>query len=157
MWQVKGDRPAGEHDERERGVGGVKAVRAAGDEPDLVVERLGAALVDLEADRVEDPVAVLADRFAEADEWLQAAAGQAGQQPVDQDRDVVEGEAGFEDAADGFFERVGAPYLAAGGLEPGEGAGLLVGELAGALSSAQRASLKRLAASWSPRERSSFQ
>ena len=94
MREVKGDRPAGEHDERERGLGGVKAVRTAGDEPDLVVERLGAALVDPEADRVEDPVAVFADRFAEADEGLQAAAGQAGQEPVDQDRDVAWGEAG---------------------------------------------------------------
>ena len=94
-------------------------MRAAGDEPDLVVERLGAALVDPEADRVEDPVAVFADRFAEPDEWFEPAAGEAGQQPVDEDRDVFEGEAGFEDAADGFFERVGAPYLAAGGLAVG--------------------------------------
>ena len=38
-----------------------------------------------------------------------------------------------EDAAEGFFERVGAPYLAAGGLEPGERGGLLVGELGGRL------------------------
>ena len=130
---MKGDRPAGEHDERKRGLGGVEPVRAAGDEPDLVVERLGAALVDPEADRVEDPVAVFADRFAQADERLQAAAGQAGQRPVDEDRDVFEGEAGFEDAADGFFERVGAPYLAAGGLESGERGGLSVGELLGRL------------------------
>jgi hypothetical protein len=68
VWEVKGDRAAGEQHERERGVGGVRAVGAAGDEPDLVVQGLGASLVDLEADRGEDPVAVLADRFAELDE-----------------------------------------------------------------------------------------
>ena len=101
MWQVKGDGSAGEQHERERGLGGVKAVRAAGDEADLVVECFGAALVDPEADRGEDPVAVFADRLAELDERREPAAGEAGQQPVDQELDVVELEAGFEDAADG--------------------------------------------------------
>jgi len=45
VWEVKGDGAAGEQDERERGLGGVKAVGASGDQPDPVVERLGAALV----------------------------------------------------------------------------------------------------------------
>ena len=80
--------------ERERGLGGVKPVRAAGDEPDLVVERFGAALVDAEADRGEDPVAVFADRLAELDERREPAAGQAAEQPVDQDVDVLDREAG---------------------------------------------------------------
>ena len=52
------------------------------------------------------------------DERFQAAAGEAAEEPVDQHGDVVEGEAVFEDSADGFFEGVGAPYLAAGGLQP---------------------------------------
>jgi len=103
----------GEEHERERGLRAVEAVGAAGDQPDLVVERLGAALVDAQADRGEDPVAVSAERFPEADERLEAAAGQAAEQPLDQYLDVVETEAGFEDPAGCFFERVGAPYLAA--------------------------------------------
>jgi len=129
VWEVKGDGAAGEHDERECGLGGVKAVGAAGDEPDLVVECLGAALVDAEADRGEDPVAVFADRLAELDERLEPAAGEARQQPVDQDRDVLEGEPWLEDRADCFLERVGAPYLAACGFEPSERGGLLVGQV----------------------------
>jgi len=86
-------------------------------------------LVDSEADRGEDPVAVFADRFAEPGEGRQAAAGEAAQESVDEDRDVLERKAGLEDRADGFLERVGAPDLAAGGLEAGECGGLLVGEL----------------------------
>jgi len=72
---------------------------------------------------------VLAQRLAVADERLKAAASQAGQEPVDQDFDVVDVESGCEDAAGGFFEFVGAPDLAAGGSDPGERGGLLVGEL----------------------------
>src|ERR1035437_1026515 len=128
VWQVEGDRSAGEQHERERGFGGVKAVGAAGDEANLVVQSLGASLVDPEADRGEDPVAVLADRLAELDERREPAAGEAGQEPVDQHGDVVDREAGLEDPADGFLERVGAPDLAAGGLEPGEDGRLLIGE-----------------------------
>ena len=131
MRQVKGDRPAGEHHERECGLGGVKAVGAAGDQPDLVVERLGAPVVDPEADRGEDPVAVFTDRLAELDERGEAAAGEAAEQPIDQEGDVFEREACLEDAADGLLERVRAPYLATGGLDPGEGGRLRVGELLG--------------------------
>ena len=90
MWEVKGDWAAGEQDQRERALGGVKAVGAAGDQADLVVERLGAALVDAQADGGEDPVAVAADRLAQADERLQSAAGQATEQPVDEDLDVLD-------------------------------------------------------------------
>jgi hypothetical protein len=90
--EAQGDRAAGEHHEGERGVGGVKPVGAAGDEPDPVVERFGPALVDAEPDRGEDPVAVLADRLAEPDERLEPAAGEAAEQPRDQQRDVVCGE-----------------------------------------------------------------
>jgi hypothetical protein len=89
VWECEGDGSAGEHDESERGAGGVKSVRATGDQPDLVVERFGAALGDPEADRGEDPVAVFADRLAEADERAEAAAGGAAEEPVDQDGDVL--------------------------------------------------------------------
>ena len=71
--------------------------------------------------------------------------------------DVLEREAGLEDAADGFLERVGAPDFAAGGLQPGERGGLLFAEVLGSLQKDQRASLKRLAACWSSSWRSSFQ
>ena len=65
--------------ERERRVGGVKAVRAADDEFHLVVQRLGASVVQFQAAGGEDPRAVLADRASEPDEGFQAVAGQAGQ------------------------------------------------------------------------------
>jgi hypothetical protein len=68
VWRCQGDRPAGEHHERESGVGAVESVGAASDQPDLVVERFGPALVDAEADCVEDSVAVFADRLPESDE-----------------------------------------------------------------------------------------
>ena len=113
---MKGDRAAGEHDECERGVSGVKPVGAAGDQTDLVVERFGAALVDPETNRGEDPGAVFADRFGEPGEGLEAAAGEAAEEAIDEDRDVLERQAGLKDRADGFLERVGAPYFAAGGL-----------------------------------------
>jgi hypothetical protein len=102
--QAGRDRAAGEHHEGEGRLGGVEAVGAADDEPDLVVEGFGAALVDAEADGGEDAVAVLADRFAEPDEGLEAAASEAAEEPVDEDLDVGDGEAGREDAAGGFFE-----------------------------------------------------
>ena len=77
------------------------------------------------------PSLVLADRFAEPDERLEAAAGQAAEETLDQHLDVLEREAGLEDPTDGFLERVGAPHLAPGGLDPGERGGLLVGQLVG--------------------------
>ena len=92
-----------------------------------------------------------------SDERFQAAAGQAGQQPLDQHLDVLEREADLEDAADGLFERVGAPDLAAGGLIRARVAVCWSVSFSGRLSRHQRASLKRLAASGWSRERSWFQ
>jgi len=69
----------------------------------------------------------------------------------------LEREAGLEDRPERFLERVGAPYLAAGGAQASERAVLLVVEAVGALSSDQRASLKRRAASASSSSRSLFQ
>jgi hypothetical protein len=127
VWGLEGDWPAGEHHEREGGVGGVKAVGAAGDESDLVVERFGAALVDPEADGSEDAVAVLADRLAEADERRQAAAGSAACEAIDQEGDVIDRRAGGEDGSEGFLERVRAPCVTARLLEFAVGGGLLDG------------------------------
>jgi hypothetical protein len=69
---------------------------------------------------------VFADRAAEPDERPQAAAGQAGQEAVDQLLDGGDGQAGLEDLADRFLVRPGAGDLAACGLEGGEGCGLAV-------------------------------
>ena len=114
----------------------VEPVGAAGDEPDLVVECLGAALVDAQADRGEDPVAVTAQRLVEAGERVKAAASETGEEPIDQDLHVLDVNARGEDAAGGFFEFVGAPDLAASRSDPGERDGLLVGELLGVLEQA---------------------
>ncbi len=135
----------------------MEPVGASGDQADFVVERFGASLVDPEADRGEDPVVVSADRLSEPHEWRQSASGEAGGEPVDQDGDVLKREAVLEDSADGFFERVATPDLAAGGFEPLSVAACLSVRFFGAFSSDQRASLKRLASSWSPSWRSSFQ
>ncbi len=91
------------------------------------------ALFESEPDRGEDAVAVLADCAAEADERRQAATGQARQQPVEQHLDVLDAQAGGEDAADGLLELVGAPHLVAGAAQFAVGGGLAVGEVVGVL------------------------
>jgi hypothetical protein len=108
-----------------------KAVGAAGDQSDLVFERFGPALVDSEADRLEDSVAVAADSLGEPDERGQAAALRLVDEPVDQDRDVLERESLGEDRAERLLQGVGAPDLAARVLEPLERGGLLAGEVLG--------------------------
>jgi hypothetical protein len=114
---VEGDRPAGEHDQPERGVGGVEAV---------CVRSEAAAL------RLVD-------------------------EPADQDRDVLEGEAGLEDRAERFLERVGTPYFPTGGAQASERLSLLVVEPVGCLEQRPEASLNRRAASGSSTSRSLFQ
>src|SRR6266508_4790373 len=78
MWllvgEAEGDGAAGEHHQRERGLGGVGPVGAAGDEPDLVVERLDPGVVGPKAERGEDALAVGADRAGEGDGRPEAAA-----------------------------------------------------------------------------------
>ena len=76
---------------------------------------------------------MLADCSSEPDEWLQAAAGEAGQQPVEQFADGFDGEARSEDRADHLLHRPGARDFPAAGLDRGEGGGLLVGEIVGVL------------------------
>jgi hypothetical protein len=53
------NRATREHHQRKRSLCGMEPVRAAGDEPDLVVEGLDPSVVDPKADRSQDAVAVL--------------------------------------------------------------------------------------------------
>ena len=76
---------------------------------------------------------MLADRAAEPDERSQAAAGQAGQQPVDQLLDGRDREPRREDRADELLHRPCAGDLAASGVEDSERGGLAVGEVLGVL------------------------
>ena len=71
--------------------------------------------------------------MAEAHEWFEAAARQAGQQPVDQLGDGVLGQAGGEDRADHLLHRPGAGDLPADGVQRDERVGLAVGEILGVL------------------------
>jgi hypothetical protein len=59
------NRATREHYQRKRSLGGMEPVRAAGDEPDLVVECLDPSVVDPKVDRSQDAVVVLADRAGE--------------------------------------------------------------------------------------------
>ncbi len=133
MREHQGDGSAAEHDQCERGLGGVESVGASGDEPGLVVERLVASVVDLQANAGEDALTVLSDRSAELDERLQAAARRAGAEAGQQRGDVGWGEAGGEDRAERFLERVGAGDAPAVGLQRSERLGLAVGEVLGVL------------------------
>jgi hypothetical protein len=90
-------------------------------------------LVDAQPDCLKDPVAVAVDRLGRADERSEAAAERLADEPVDQDRDVLERETGFEDRLERLLERVGAPYLAAGSAELAKRAVLLVVEMIGLL------------------------
>jgi hypothetical protein len=76
---------------------------------------------------------VFADRFPEPDEGLETAAGEAGEEPVDQVADGLDGQAGREDRADHLLHRPGAGDLPAARLDLGERGGLLVGEIGGVL------------------------
>ena len=78
---------------------------------------------------MKDPVAVAADRLAEPDERVEAAAGGFADEPVDQHGDVLDGQAGCEDSSQRFLEGVGAPDRAAGGLQSLERGGLLLVEV----------------------------
>ena len=73
-----------EVDERESGVRGVEPVSAADEQFDLVVERLSPGVAQLQATGGEYALTVFADRAAEADERGEPAAGEAGEQPVEQ-------------------------------------------------------------------------
>jgi hypothetical protein len=57
------DRADGQHDESECRFGGVKAVGTVDHEPDAAIQTFVAGIVHTEANRGEDPLAVLADRL----------------------------------------------------------------------------------------------
>jgi hypothetical protein len=129
VWECECYRPAGEVNERERGVGGMESVSAPDDELHLVVLRLGPGVAQAQASGGEDALAVFADRSAEPDERFQAAAGETAQQPVDQLGDGVDGEAWGEDRSDHLLHRPGARDLPAAGADRSKRGGLLVGEI----------------------------
>src|SRR5439155_12653728 len=71
--QQQVDRPTGEHDQGEGGVGGVEAEGSSDDQPHPVVEPLDAAVVDAEPDGGDDAVDVGADGAGQLEEGLEAA------------------------------------------------------------------------------------
>jgi len=68
------DRDAGtaEVDKGDEGGGGVEAEAAVADQADAAVESFESAVVEAEADGVEDPVAIATDGAGELDERFQA-------------------------------------------------------------------------------------
>lgn len=75
VWQVKGDRAAGEQDQRERGLGAVEAGGRAGDEATLLSASVRPWLIPGPiAARI--PSRCLRDRLGEPDERLQPAASE---------------------------------------------------------------------------------
>jgi len=91
VWEGECDWSAGEVDERERGVGGVESVGAADDELDLVVECFRSGVAEVQAPGGEDALTVFADRASEPQERFESAAGEAGEEPLDQLGDGVDG------------------------------------------------------------------
>src|SRR6266511_3053575 len=133
VWEAKGDRAAGEHHQRERGLGGVEPVGAPGDEPHLVVERVNPSVVDAKADRGEDALTVGADGAGEFDERFQPAAGGLDAPAVEQLGRLAGCEVAGEDRPQGLLEPIGAPGRTAVAAQLAQGGGLGVGQTLGAL------------------------
>lgn len=74
---------------------------------------------------------MFADGLRQTDTWGETAAERFADEPVDQHGHVFDGEAGLEDRAECFLERVGAPYLAARSGQLAQGGGLLIVEAFG--------------------------
>ena len=108
----------GEHRQRDQRVGAVEAKGAAGDQPDLGVDLLGAGVAEPVAQRRLDPGALVADRAREANERLQAAAP-GPPQPGVQDADRVIGVDAI-DQAQLLLEQVGAVQALVDTLDVGE-------------------------------------
>jgi hypothetical protein len=136
MWQAQGNRAAAKHDERERSLGRVEPVGAAGDKPHLVVERLDAGVVDAKAECGQDAVAVGADRAGELDERLQTAAAGLDAPAVEQLGRLDGAQIAGEDLAQAFLEPVGAPGRPTLAAQRAQGCGLGVGQALGALGAA---------------------
>jgi hypothetical protein len=97
------DRSAGEQDERECGLGGVKAVGASRDEPNPVVERLGAGVGHPVANGGEDAVMLLADRSGEPHERRESAARSSRAEALKQFVDIIDAETRREDASERYL------------------------------------------------------
>ena len=85
----------------------MKGEAAVADEPDAAVETFEASVVEAEADRGEDPVAVTADGAGELYERLQPGAGGPGEPGVDvlgRERGIFE----LVEDAELFFEQEGS-------------------------------------------------
>jgi len=84
VWECECDRSAGEVNECERGLGGVEPEGAADDQLHFVVLRLCPGVAQLQPPGGKDALAVFSDRASEPDERFQAAAREAGQEPIEQ-------------------------------------------------------------------------
>jgi len=82
--ELEVDGAAGEHDEREGGVGGVEPVGASHDEPDLGVEAFDAAVADPVLERVDDQPTAFAHGAGALDERCQPGALRPGAPAVEQ-------------------------------------------------------------------------
>ena len=69
IWEFECDRSAGQHDEREGGLGGVESVGPVDHGADLVVQSFVASVAHAPVDRGGDAVLVLADRAGGLDEF----------------------------------------------------------------------------------------
>jgi hypothetical protein len=94
----------------------------------------------------KDAVAELGDGAGGFEEWGQAGSAGEGYPLVDQFGDLFDGQVAGEDGAEGFFQRVGAPYVAAAAFEPAQGGGLVLGEVGGVLQQRPAGAFER--ASW---------
>ena len=104
----------------------VDAVGAAGDQPGLVVQGLGAALVDAQPDRLEDLLALLADRQVQAHKRCERPRSAWLMKPIDEDRDIPERQPGSPAGRTSLPERAATRHP-----EPGASAAGFAGVLAG--------------------------
>jgi hypothetical protein len=135
----------------------VEAVGATGDQPDLVVERFGAALVDLEADGGEDPsrcLRIVWPRRTNGCSRLRAALERNRSISIATSSTVRPGAKIARSASLRVYARQTSPPAR---LRRRSVRAWFSLRFSGALSSDQRASLNRRAAVLSPSERSSFQ
>lgn len=130
MWVGDGLGSACEVDGGEGGFGSVEAVGSGEHGSDGGVGAFVSGVGDAGFPGVVDVVEPGRERFGEPDEWCESGVGgtvDPGFEEVDR---VVEGERVVgEDSADGFFELVGEPDVAAVAGERGEGSLLGLGEV----------------------------
>ena len=136
MWENVRDRSECDHDESERGVGGVKAVGPIDDETHAPIEAFVAGVVHAESHRRQDALAPLANGLGQGAEGLHAAALGSGTEPVEHQGDLDVGEVAREDRPQGLFQRVGAPQVTPSTFQLAQGDRLIVGQVTGVLQQA---------------------